>query len=88
MHMALLLHIIIAITSLLLTTYLFIAPSRLCFRIHYSLIALTVASGTYLVVSLHAQLLETCVTGLVYVGIVSLGTMAARHKFTRAMYMS
>lgn len=82
--MILLFHIAIAIASLVHTTFLYIAPSRSKLRISYTLVALTVASGTLLVVLLDSPLLKTCMVGLVYLGIVSAGIIAARHKLMRA----
>jgi uncharacterized membrane protein len=86
--MFLLTHILIACASIIFTTYLFIAPSKAKFTVNYSLIALTLISGTYLVVSTHANMLQSCVTGLVYVLAVTLGTIAARYKFTRGITLS
>jgi hypothetical protein len=86
--MFLLTHILIACTSIIFTTYLFIVPSKAKFIVHYSIIALTVMSGTYLVISTHANMLQSCVTGVVYVLAVTLGTIAARYKFIREITLS
>lgn len=81
--MALIIHIIIALTSIAFTTLLFALPSRTKFRANYALIALTLTTGTYLVVSANAPILKSCMSGLVYVSLVTLGTIAARYKYAR-----
>jgi len=40
-------------------------------RANYALVAGTLASGTALVVTSHANILHSCMTGLVYVGAIS-----------------
>ncbi len=82
--MTLLLHIIIALSSLLFTTYLYFRPSQAKFYTAYGLIAATLLSGTYLVVSLHAPLMSSCMSGLVYIVMVGMGVFAARAKSTNA----
>jgi len=79
-----LLHIVIALSSLVYTTYLFVRPSKRKFYVNYGLIALTLVSGTYLVVSTHAQMLQACTTGVIYIGAVTLGMIAARHRLAAA----
>ncbi|HTJ73052.1 MAG TPA: hypothetical protein VL481_00485 [Verrucomicrobiae bacterium] len=81
--MALIIHIIIALTSIGFTTLLFIVPSKTKFNVNYALIALTLASGTYLVVSTNAPMLKSCMSGLLYISVVTLGTIAARYKYAR-----
>ncbi len=81
--MILLAHIIIALVSLGSTTYAFFHPTRLTLRISYLLVALTVATGTYLILMSPAHMLQTCTTGLVYLGVVTLGILAARQRLAR-----
>ena len=75
-----LIHIIIALGSVAWTTYLNFTPTRRNFYAAYGLIAATLASGTYLVVSTHSPLLSSCMTGLVYLGIMLGGIFAASRK--------
>ncbi len=75
------LHVIIALGSVVFTTYLFFYPTRYKFFAAYGLVAATLASGTYLVVSTHARLLQACTSGLIYLAVVSTGIALARHKF-------
>lgn len=78
--MIVLLHVLIAISSVAWTTHLYFAPTRRKFYAAYGLIAATLASGTYLVISTHSPLLSSCVTGLIYLGVVLSGVFAASRK--------
>lgn len=70
-------HIIIALFSVVYATYGLLRPSRSRVRVSYGLMALTVGSGTLLVVRSHAPLLPSCVTGLLYVaGLLGLTRLA------------
>lgn len=82
--MILLTHIVIALASLVCTTYLAFSPSRNKFYLSYVLIGLTLASGTYLVISLHAPMLKTCLTGLVYLGIALAGVVVGYRRLAHA----
>lgn len=82
--MLLLLHVIIALSSIGYTTYLFISPSKSHFYTAYGLIGLTLASGTYLVISSHAPMLQSCMSGLIYIGVVLGGIVAAHHRLVSA----
>ena len=77
---ALLIHISIALSSIVYATLAYLAPSKNKLNTSYALVALTIASGTYLVVSTHAPMLSTCMTGLFYLCIVSVALVAARFK--------
>jgi hypothetical protein len=81
--MALIIHIIIALSSIAFTTLLFAAPSQVKFRVNYLMIGLTLATGTYLVVSTNTPMLKACTSGLLYISLVTLGTIAARYKYAR-----
>lgn len=78
--MIVLAHVIIALISVVYTTYLLFAPSKPKLRISYSLVAATIASGTYLIISTHANMLKACMTGLIYIGAISIAIALARHK--------
>ncbi len=73
--MILLAHIVIALASIGLATNTWFRPSRTKLRANYGLIAATVASGTYLLVSKPSHMLETCTLGLAY--ILATGTTVA-----------
>lgn len=78
--MLLLAHIIIALSSLIFTGFVFIRPSQKRLYFAYALVALTLITGTYLVVLMPAHLAKSCVSGLIYLAFVSAGIVAARHK--------
>ncbi len=82
--MLILLHVIIAITSVLHTTYLYFYPSKAKLYTAYAFVSLTLVSGTYLVLVTRTHILQACVSGLVYIGIISLGIVSARNKLTLA----
>lgn len=78
--MVLLLHILIALSSVAFSTYLFIRPTKQKLYASYGLIALTFISGTYLVATSHVNMLQTCASGLVYAAAMTLATVLARNK--------
>ena len=81
--MVVILHVLMALTSMAWTTFLLFAPTKQRFYISYALIGLTFVSGTYLVISTHAGLLRSCITGLTYLAIVAAGVLLARYRFAR-----
>lgn len=78
-----LLHVLIALTSMITVSYAYLRPSAVKLRISYGLVTATVVSGTYLAISAPAHMIETCTVGLVYIAVVSVGIVAARGKLTR-----
>lgn len=78
--MVLILHICIALASMAYTTYLLVSPAKSKFSAAYSLVALTIASGTYLVVSTHSAILQSCITGLLYLAAVGAGIGGAYYR--------
>lgn len=77
--MLLVTHIVIALSSIGFTSYLFISPAQNRFKYAYALIGSTLVSGVILVASAHSNLLSACTTGIAYLSVVSLG-IAAAHK--------
>lgn len=78
--MTVILHIIIALTSIAYTGFTFFLPSQSKLKASYILVMATIASGTYLVLSKPAHMIEACVMGLLYLAFVSLGIVSTRHK--------
>ncbi|HYV33434.1 MAG TPA: hypothetical protein VE973_01115, partial [Candidatus Limnocylindria bacterium] len=74
--MVLPLHIIIALLSLASSGYILFRPSRLGLNLSYALVALTLISGFVLVMTKPANITQTCVTGLVYLGFVAFGIVS------------
>ncbi len=75
--MIVLIHVFLAVSSLLYTSYLCIRPKSAKFYISYSGFVGTLVSGTYLVIHSHAQLLSACVSGLTYLALASFVTVLA-----------
>lgn len=73
-------HIAIALASVIYTGFVYFSPSRAKLRGSYVLVALTVASGTWLVVANPAHMVQSCVSGLVYLGVVFFGIALAKSK--------
>ena len=78
--MIILIHISIALFSIVFATYQLFSPSAGKFPVSYALIGATLVSGTYLTILNPSRLISTCLTGLVYVGIVTVATVYAHRK--------
>lgn len=78
----LLLHIAIALLSIIYTAYVYFAPSRAKLRGSYAFVALTIATGTWLVIANPAHMVQSCITGLLYLGIVFYGIHLSSSKLT------
>jgi hypothetical protein len=73
----LLIHIAIALLSLVATTISYVVPTRVKLYISALMVMFTLATGSYLVMSTHSPLLSSCMSGLVYLSIVSVGLAGA-----------
>lgn len=78
--MLVLMHVMIALSSIVFTAFTFFMPSKYKLRVSQALIALTLISGTYLVFTLRVNLLRVCLMGLVYTAIVSYALVLANRK--------
>jgi len=74
-------HIIIATISVLFATALFFSPSSFKFKANYILIGATLMTGTFLVVDRGSHLVESCLAGLLYLGVVIYAVIIAWKKF-------
>lgn len=81
--MLVVLHIFIAVTSLLYATALYLIPGKFLFSIQYLLVGLTLASGTYLLITSGAHILQACLSGVAYLGFVSILMVAAHERLAR-----
>jgi hypothetical protein len=79
-NMILIAHIVIAIMSIGIATLAVILPSTLSLRTAYVFAGLTLGSGIYLVVSAPAHMVQACISGVIYLSIVTLAIMAARSR--------
>lgn len=68
--MIILMHIIIALATIAVATVSYFKPTKTIFKTTVGLTAITIASGTYLTIQNPSHLLQTCMSGLVFVGIV------------------
>ena len=83
--MILITHIAVALSSLISSGIVFFYPSALKLRIAYILVALTLVSGFYLVLSKPAHMTQTCIEGLAYLAVVSYAIVSARHRLANTI---
>ncbi len=84
--MIVVLHVLIALSSIIFTTYAYLRPSAPKLNIGYGLVGLTLATGIYLVWSAPAHMLQACTSGLVYLGLVSIAIVATRSKLAKQVH--
>ncbi len=82
--MIILIHILIALSSIVYTSYLFFFPSKSKLRISYALVALTLITGTYLVALNPSHFVSACRTGLLYLGVIFFGIFSVQRKLAEA----
>lgn len=75
--MVILIHVIIALTSIVIASVAFFRPSIKKLMVSYGFILGTIASGTYLLVTVPSHILESCLMGLSYLVVVTSATIAA-----------
>lgn len=78
--MILLTHIIIAVSSVLYTAFILISPTKEKIQISGRMVTATIASGTVLVVSTQANMVQSCITGLLYTGVMFFALAVARWR--------
>jgi hypothetical protein len=81
--MLLIIHIIIALLSLISAGLAFLKPNPKRLNTSYTLVGLTIASGTILTIQLPSHLMESCVAGLIYLAAVFMAIVAARLKLAQ-----
>lgn len=81
--MILIAHIVIALSSIIFASAALARPSWTKMNINYGFIAATIATGTYLIVTMHINMLSTCATGLAYLAIVAVLSALAHRKLAR-----
>jgi hypothetical protein len=82
------LHVIIALASVILTTFTYFAPSIVKLRLSYVLVTMTLTSGFFLVWSEPTHMVQSCVTGIAYIGVVSIGIVAARRRLAVMIHIN
>lgn len=78
--MILALHVAIAISSVLYTAYVYFSPTKSKLKASYVFVGLTVASGTWLIIANPAHMVQACVSGLIYLGVIFFGIVLASNK--------
>lgn len=78
--MIIILHIIIALASIIYSGYVMFSPAKYKIKISYVLIAATFVSGSYLIFTMPANMVTACLEGLAYLGVVSIATVFAHKK--------
>lgn len=79
--MMLITHILIATASIGLASFAYFRPSAAILNATYASIALTLGTGTYLIVMSPVHMVQACVTGIAYLVVVGAIALAARAKF-------
>jgi hypothetical protein len=81
--MIILIHVLIALSSIGVASFTFFKPSINRLIASYGLIIATVASGTYLIFSMSGSILKSCLTGLFYLTVVTIVTIATHVRVRR-----
>ncbi len=76
-------HIVIALSSITYSVYLFLQPSKRKFNVTYGLIGSTFATGTVLVIATHSSLTSACIAGITYLAVVMVAIIPARYRFKK-----
>lgn len=80
--MIILMHILVALASVAAAVVSYFIPTKTVFRTTGLLTVATIASGTYLTIQNPSHLLQTCMSGLVFVGVVSaISALAYKKSF-------
>lgn len=86
--MILVLHIISALASVAAATFVLFSPSKNGLKLNYGLLAATLATGTFMVATMSVHILQTCMSGLLYVGFVGALLFAANRRLASAAVKS
>lgn len=82
--MIILIHVLIALSSIVVTTLTAFFPSVARLRAGAVLIGATLITGTYLVFQLHTSLAHTCITGLAYLAVTLAGMTVGQYRLVTA----
>jgi hypothetical protein len=86
--MLVLTHVLIAFASLAYTAYLFYNPSKRGVHISYGFVAATLGSGTLLIATTKGHMLEACMMGFFYLGLVTFGIVSVQRKLATEEHRS
>lgn len=73
--MIILIHVIIALLSIGVASFVYFKPSIKRLAVSYMFIIATVGSGTFLLLSSPSNILKSCLVGLAYITAVSIVTI-------------
>lgn len=74
------LHVVVALLSIVIATSVYIRPSKNKFYFSYALVAATIISGTFLILQSPAHMVQSCIMGTLYVGVVLSTLVLAKKK--------
>lgn len=78
--MLIVLHVLVALSGLVASGLAYWRPSASRLGVSYTLVGLTLASGTYLVVASHSGLVGACFSGLLYLAVTLTATILGQRK--------
>ena len=81
--MPIVIHVLIALSSIVYSGYVYLHPTKARFNISYALVAATLVTGTGLVVANPSHMVSACFTGIVYLVFMTVGSVSAHKKFVR-----
>ena len=81
--MVILIHVLIALTSIGVASVVYFKPSVQRLIVSYFFIIATVGSGTYLLISSPSNILKSCLVGLLYLTVVSIVTIASHVRLKK-----
>lgn len=81
--MIILIHVLIALSSIGVSSFTFLKPSVTRLLVSYGFIVATVVTGTYLIITMSSDILRSCLTGLAYLTVVSVVTIATHVRAGR-----
>jgi hypothetical protein len=84
--MVIFIHVLIALASIVQTTSLLFSPSYTKLKGVYGLFFATVASGSYVLITMPSHLMQTCVEGLVYMGFVGGVILVTRNRISKTAH--
>ncbi|HET9721417.1 MAG TPA: hypothetical protein VFP32_00085 [Candidatus Saccharimonadales bacterium] len=79
----LLTHLLIVFSDLICAAIINVRPSLAGIRIIKILTFMTLASGSYLVVSRHASITGACLAGILFLGVVLASVFSARKRLAK-----
>lgn len=83
--MEVLIHVVIALSSVAYTTYACVAASRMRLRISYALIGMTLITGLYLIALNPDKALQATVSGTLYLVVMTLLTAVAQKRLSQTV---